>query len=208
MPASLQDALVTLLAILYVFAAVVVVLLLFRRHNWQAPEESRWLRNLVKIVVFMLLVSVLGFLLIRHTDFHRGGGDPQGAQGAPSGRNNAGKLPPGATRSAPTFSGRSRSACSGSLFSRASSSSSATADQRMTSPSTSRSGKRSPDRSRRRIDDLRNEPDARRAVIAAYAGMERTLATHGLAAAPSETPFEYLARILRDLDVRRVRSDG
>src|SRR5262249_2692860 len=52
------------------------------------------------------------------------------------------------------------------------------------------------------IDDLRNEPDARRAVIAAYAGMERTLASHGLARRRAEAPYEYLGRILRDLDVR------
>jgi hypothetical protein len=52
------------------------------------------------------------------------------------------------------------------------------------------------------IDDLRNEPDPRRAVIAAYARMERVLARHGLARDPAEAPFEYLARILSRLDVR------
>ena len=52
------------------------------------------------------------------------------------------------------------------------------------------------------IDDLRRERDARRAVIAAYANMERVLASHGLERSPAETPLEYLARILRSLDVR------
>ncbi len=52
------------------------------------------------------------------------------------------------------------------------------------------------------IEDLRGERDPRRAVIAAYAQMERTLARHGYSRARSEAPFEYLARILRDLDVR------
>jgi hypothetical protein len=46
------------------------------------------------------------------------------------------------------------------------------------------------------IDDLRNERDARKAVIAAYAQMERTLTSHGLARHRAEAPFEYLARIL------------
>jgi hypothetical protein len=52
------------------------------------------------------------------------------------------------------------------------------------------------------IDDLRREQNARRAVIAAYALMERTLARHGLARHRSEAPLEYLANILRGLRVR------
>ncbi|MGD0713550.1 MAG: DUF4129 domain-containing protein [Gaiellaceae bacterium] len=50
------------------------------------------------------------------------------------------------------------------------------------------------------LDDLRNEPDLRRAIIAAYARMERALAMAGVARKPSEAPFEYLARALRSLD--------
>ena len=52
------------------------------------------------------------------------------------------------------------------------------------------------------IDDLEAEPDARRAVIAAYARMERTLARHGLQRLPSETALEYLRRILLGLTSR------
>ena len=52
------------------------------------------------------------------------------------------------------------------------------------------------------IDDLRREADPRRAVIAAYARMERALAQHGHPRHPSEAPFEYLARILLRLRVR------
>jgi hypothetical protein len=52
------------------------------------------------------------------------------------------------------------------------------------------------------IDELWREPDARRAVIAAYANMERVMAAHGHARRRAETPFEYLARVLRELDVR------
>jgi Domain of unknown function (DUF4129) len=46
------------------------------------------------------------------------------------------------------------------------------------------------------LDDLRNEPDARRAVIAAYARMEHALADDGLARRKTEAPREYLARAL------------
>ena len=49
------------------------------------------------------------------------------------------------------------------------------------------------------IGDLESEPDARRAVIAAYARMEGVLAYHGLRRLPSETPVEYLRRVLLDL---------
>jgi hypothetical protein len=52
------------------------------------------------------------------------------------------------------------------------------------------------------IDDLRRERDARRAVIAAYANMERILAAHGLARQRAEVPYEYLTRVLQLLNVR------
>jgi hypothetical protein len=50
------------------------------------------------------------------------------------------------------------------------------------------------------LDDLLNEPDLRRAIIAAYARMERALAAGGLPRRPSEAPFEYVERALRELD--------
>ncbi|HEY5059485.1 MAG TPA: DUF4129 domain-containing protein [Gaiellaceae bacterium] len=49
------------------------------------------------------------------------------------------------------------------------------------------------------IDDLRTEPDVRRAIIAAYARMEQALAMSGMPRAPSEAPFEYLERALLGL---------
>jgi hypothetical protein len=51
------------------------------------------------------------------------------------------------------------------------------------------------------LDDLRSEADARRAVIAAYARLERVLAARGVPRQPSEAPLEYLSRILLELDV-------
>jgi hypothetical protein len=52
------------------------------------------------------------------------------------------------------------------------------------------------------IEDIEAEPDARRAVIAAYARMEGVLGRHGLRRKPSETPLEYLRRILLGLTGR------
>lgn len=51
------------------------------------------------------------------------------------------------------------------------------------------------------LDDLRAEHDPRRAVIAAYARMERALAASGLPRDPAEAPEEYLQRILSDVAV-------
>jgi hypothetical protein len=47
------------------------------------------------------------------------------------------------------------------------------------------------------LDDLRAEADPRRAIVAAYARMERVLAASGVARHASETADEYLGRLLR-----------
>jgi len=49
------------------------------------------------------------------------------------------------------------------------------------------------------LEDLRREPDPRRAVIAAYARMEGSLGAYGLPRRPWEAPLEYLARVLTEL---------
>jgi uncharacterized protein DUF4129 len=49
------------------------------------------------------------------------------------------------------------------------------------------------------LADLRAERDLRRAIIAAYARMERLLAVHRVPRRASETPFEYLGRVLLEL---------
>jgi hypothetical protein len=54
---------------------------------------------------------------------------------------------------------------------------------------------------REAIDDLRREPDPRRAVIAAYARMEGVLARHGYPRHAAEAPNEYVRRVLTDLNV-------
>jgi Domain of unknown function (DUF4129) len=50
------------------------------------------------------------------------------------------------------------------------------------------------------IDDLRTEPDVRRAIIAAYARMEAALAAAGLPRHHAEAPVEYMERTLLSLD--------
>jgi len=50
------------------------------------------------------------------------------------------------------------------------------------------------------IDDLRTEPDLRRAIVAAYARMERALAAAGIPRHRAEAPLEYMERALLTLD--------
>jgi hypothetical protein len=52
------------------------------------------------------------------------------------------------------------------------------------------------------LDDIERDPDPRRAVIAAWARMERGLAAAGLPRTPAEAPFEYVARVLSASEVR------
>ena len=54
------------------------------------------------------------------------------------------------------------------------------------------------------LDDLRAEPDPRRAVIAAYARMERSLAAHGIPRRRFEAPHEYLHRVLSEVSGGRL----
>jgi NhaP-type Na+/H+ or K+/H+ antiporter len=51
------------------------------------------------------------------------------------------------------------------------------------------------------LDDLRAERDARRAVIRAYARMEKTFAAYGVPREEHETPLEYVGRALDSLSV-------
>jgi hypothetical protein len=51
------------------------------------------------------------------------------------------------------------------------------------------------------LEDLHEDHDPRRAVIRAYARMEKTFAAYGVPRRPAEAPFEYLARVLDRLAV-------
>jgi hypothetical protein len=53
------------------------------------------------------------------------------------------------------------------------------------------------------IEEIEREPDPRRAVIRAYAGMESTLARHALGRRPFEAPGEYLSRAFATMRLSR-----
>jgi len=50
------------------------------------------------------------------------------------------------------------------------------------------------------LDDIRSDPDLRRAIVAAYARMEIALAAAGIPRRPAEAPLEYLERALLTLE--------
>jgi Domain of unknown function (DUF4129) len=58
------------------------------------------------------------------------------------------------------------------------------------------------------IEDVTQEEDPRRAVIAAWARMERLLASHGLPRRPAEAPFEYAARAFDELGLPAAGLEG
>lgn len=57
------------------------------------------------------------------------------------------------------------------------------------------------------LDDLRLDDDPRRAVVQAYARMERVLALHGLPRRDAESPREYLLRALIQLPISAAALD-
>lgn len=57
------------------------------------------------------------------------------------------------------------------------------------------------------IEDLRREPDPRRAVVAAYARMEQALSIYGLPRRPAEAPYEYLGRVAKELEAEESVAD-
>jgi Domain of unknown function (DUF4129) len=58
------------------------------------------------------------------------------------------------------------------------------------------------------LEELEDDADPRRAVINAYANMERVLSEHGLPRRPHETPLEYLARWTAVLEIGRAAAEA
>jgi hypothetical protein len=200
-PNTVQDSFITLLAIVYVVVLVAIVVGVFRyRDRWHEPK-SRWLANFALVTLLMLIATGVGYYAITHSHLRERAKKAQQAQ-AQSGTNRARSHSPAPVpaRQAhfewPLALGiggllllggvwvyvRGRRATLPGLHG-----GSLEADMIETIETT--------------VDDLRRQPDPRKAVIAAYAQMERTLTQHGLARHRSEAPFEYLARILRGLNV-------
>jgi hypothetical protein len=202
-PVTLQDSLINLLAIAYVIVLAGIVILLFRyRHRWQEPQ-SRWLRNFVSVLALMAVITGIGYWAMRHGDLRRAAEEQaqrQQQQEQQQGRDGQRRIRPVPARSV-EFQWPLAVAVGGLVLLGV-----VLVVVRRRSP-TEIAGDESLHEGlahavQTTIDDLRREPDPRRAVIAAYAQMEGALASRGLARRRAETPFEYLARVLRELNVR------
>jgi hypothetical protein len=201
-PDAVQDDLVTLLALLYVIAIVAFVFMFYRYHGqWKEPN-SRWLVNYVMSLALLLVVTAVGYFAISHgrPHGHNPGSQEQafGRGGANGARERARLLPPRhAHFQWPLAAGVAGLILLGGVlvYLRGRRSPLARPPRESLEESLAAAVETT-------IEDLRNERDPRRAVIAAYASMERTLATHGLGRDPAEAPLEYLARVLLGLDVR------
>jgi Domain of unknown function (DUF4129) len=199
-PAWVANDLLTILVIAYVLGTIVLlVALVLLREEWSPPKE----RMLRRVLGLGLLFAALAFIGYRaEHNLHHGGGRSQGHQvSTGTRRTTIPTLPelPHARRPA-EFDWVLAAAIGGGLlltgfviFARrrreAEEERESMEDELMAVVADT-------------IDDLRNEADPRRAVIAAYARMEAVLARHGHPRHPSEAPFEYMTRILLELRVR------
>jgi len=201
-PNAVQDSFVTLLALAYV-AVIVAIVVGFLRHRgrWKDPQ-SRWLANFVLVLVLMGIATAIGYYGMTHSHLRHKVANAQAQQAGGSGRAGARLRPRPVPARAAHFEWPLALALAGFLllggtlaYVRGRRPPGGPADGQTLEAALAAALETT-------IDDLRRERDPRRAVIAAYAQMERTLARHGLRRSPAEAPLEYLARVLRRLEVR------
>ena len=203
MPTSLQDSLVTLIAIAYVLTILGLIYGLVRfRGDW-VPRRSHWLRNFLLTLALMAIIVPVGYRALVDSpirEIAKKAQKQRQQQGNPSGRAPDKRPKPIPARTA-EFNWALALALGGlviiggALF----------LLRRRPLPPAAQGLSVAEELSlvaAASIEDLRRERDARKAVIAAYANMEHVLAAHGLPRGRAEAPFEYLARILRELEVR------
>jgi hypothetical protein len=198
-PAAVGDYLFTIFAVVFVAGACAIVYLFFSRRNLLAQRhQSQWgvIRSLAFLMVFAAFAAIIMRVHGLKDVFHpRGATAPSGAAPVPT------------TTAAPVGAERAPKlewlpvilAAGGALVVLAV------------------LGVRSLARERRGLDaeflldqefeelvddtlaDLLAETDPRRAIIAAYARVERLFASYGLPRDPAEAPLEYLDRVLPEL---------
>ena len=201
-PAWVANDLLTIIVVGYALAVVLMVILFFwLREDWKAPPGRNWLRQLVIFGIMLAVVSVLGYRIqyLRNQNGGQAGVPNQTTGGVTNRTPTLPDLP--AARQPAHFDWVFAAVVGAGLVLLAvvllrrrreepEEEMPETVEQELTTVVSDA------------IDDLRREADSRKAVIAAYARMERVLGQHGQPRQPSEAPFEYLARILLRLRVR------
>jgi hypothetical protein len=202
-PRSLQDGLITLIAIVYVLTIAAVVYAFFRYKKDWVPRRSQWLRNFFLVLVLMAVIVPVGYRALVHSGLAEKAKQAQQRQREQqNGRRRVREKPlkplPGRTAE---FNWSLALGVGGLVVLGGALLLLRTRRPPVRVPGARLLAEELIDVAAASIEDLRNERDPRKAVIAAYANMERVLASHGLPRRRAEAPFEYLARILRELDV-------
>jgi Domain of unknown function (DUF4129) len=200
-PNTLQDSFITLLAIAYVIViAGIIVAVLAYRGQWQDPQ-SAWLKNFVLVLILMGIATAAGYYAITHGHLRQRAQKVQRTQ-AKQGQTRPRSHSPPPLPARPAHFQWPLAAGIGGLFLLAGVWVYIRRRGDLTPRADATLEEDIVDAIETSIDDLGREGDARKAVIAAYAQMERTLTRHGLARRRAEAPLEYLGRILRALHVR------
>jgi hypothetical protein len=200
LPATFWDYVFTSFLILEVLLILVAfaAIFFFRRDPAQrAPHQSRMLRS----VAVLLLAAFLVTFVARHVNFHRllhPGGTTTTATPTQGGKGkNAHRRPP-APPSHVQFRWDELAIVLGLLLGLGVL---AAATRKRLAPATD---PRAPQilaaALEESLDDLRDDPDLRRAIIAAYARMETALGAASLPRHHAEAPLEYVERALLSLD--------
>ena len=195
-PAAVGDYLFSIFAVLFVgFALVLVYAWLKERDVLVEHHQSQ--KGTLRTVTFLLAFALAAALFVRVHGELRGARTPDLGQGA-GGRTTGAKRPD--RERAPEFKWLPVVLASGGAL-----------------VALGVVGARSLRRERRGLDesfrleqefeelledtlaDLYGETDPRRAIIAAYARVERLFGSYGLPRDPSEAPVEYLERVLPEL---------
>jgi hypothetical protein len=203
-PASLQDSLVTLIAIVYVLTVLALIYAFVRYRGEWRPRETHWLRNFFMALLLMAVVVPIGYRAIMHSPLReKAKRAQQQSQQEANARRRALDKRPKPIRGRPAEFNWSLTAALGGLLVIGGVVLLLRRRPLQPGPDGLSVAEELSRVAAASIDELRSEPDARKAVIAAYANMERVLAANGLPRRRAEVPFEYLARMLRQLEVRK-----
>jgi hypothetical protein len=188
---------IVIAAVPLLLAGVVAAAFIRRRHG---KQRSYW-QSLIRTLVIMTLVLAVELLVIRHLHLHRHHHSPQQpAAGQPGARSNLTGRHPGGSRHL-RFRWDELAIAAGLLLLLGAV---AFAAVRRSRQEPGRPRERAPEALAaaldESLDDLRNDVDLRRAIVAAYARMERALAAAGIPRHHAEAPLEYLERALLTLD--------